>query len=89
MKVVVSEVVYVNAQGSYSELVTLDRKILLRKTLMEVSKELLNYHNFIRIHKSYLANTDQIEAKTSSQLIMKNGQELPLGRVYASMLHTL
>lgn len=82
-KIPVDEMIYAHAEGNYTTFITTNRKIVLRKCLKEVSETILNSKKFIRIHKSYLINKDAIRARNASNILLNNGENLPLGRAYA------
>ncbi|MFC3196609.1 response regulator [Parapedobacter deserti] len=85
-KIPVDEMIYAHAEGNYTTFVTTNRKIVLRKCLKEVSETILNSKKFIRIHKSYLINKDAIRARNASNILLNNGDNVPLGRAYAGCL---
>lgn len=89
IKVEIESIIYAAALGGYSKIVLPENTIVLRKTLKEVTEELLNRSCFVRAHKSYLINFKAIRAKTGTHLTMLNGQVLPIGRSYASSLKCL
>ncbi len=85
-KIPVDEMIYAHAEGNYTTFITTNKKIVLRKCLKEVSETILNHKKFIRIHKSYLINKDAIRARSASAILLNNGENVPLGRAYASCL---
>lgn len=42
--------------------------------------QLLNMDKFIRVHQGYIANIDNIEVITSKQVLLKNGNRIPISR---------
>ncbi len=85
-KIAVSDMIYAHAEGNYTAFITTSKKIVLRKCLKEVSETILNNKKFIRIHKSYLINIDAIRARSASNILLNNGENVPLGRAYARYL---
>jgi len=85
-KIPMDEMIYAHAEGNYTTFITTSRKIVLRKCLKEVSETILNNEKFVRIHKSYLINKDAIRARNASTILLNNGENIPLGRAYASCL---
>lgn len=85
-KIPVDEMIYAHAEGNYTTFITTSKKIVLRKCLKEVSETILNNKKFIRIHKSYLINKDAIRARSASNILLNNGEHVPLGRAYAGCL---
>lgn len=58
---------------------TKTKKIMIRST-MDVLTELLKDKGFIRIHRSYLANRQYISHIEGNDIVMDNGESLPLSR---------
>lgn len=85
-KIPVDEMIYAHAEGNYTTFITTSKKIVLRKCLKEVSETILTNKKFIRIHKSYLINKDAIRARSASNILLNNGENVPLGRAYAGCL---
>lgn len=79
-KTLLSNIIYVKADGAYINLFTLDNeKFFVRKSLVEFNE--LFQQVFIRIHKSLLVNKNHVNSY-SSQVVKVNNLELPLGRAY-------
>jgi two-component system, LytTR family, response regulator len=75
-----SELIYIQAAGNYSELYFTDgKKYLLAKTLGEYESLLAEFH-FIRIHQSYLVNLAFFEYFNSEDLTLtlSSGKTLPV-----------
>ncbi|WP_257668651.1 response regulator [Parapedobacter tibetensis] len=85
-KIPLDEMIYAHAEGNYTTFITTNRKIVLRKCLKEVSETILNNKKFVRIHKSYLVNKDAIRARNASNILLNNGENVPLGRAYSGCL---
>jgi two-component system, LytTR family, response regulator len=79
--VMLSEIVYCKAEGSYTLFKLIDdREILVSKNLGEYEKLLENAH-FIRSHHSYIINLNQInkfDKTDGGQLIMYGGSIVPV-----------
>ena len=86
LKVKFDEIIYIEADGNHSILFTSNRKFLISKTLKEVSEN-LDSERFIRLHKSYIVNTEFITAIGADEVHL-NGIQLPIGRAYLQNLHT-
>ena len=72
-------ILYCEAEDSYSNFVTVEKKVLSSKSFKD-SCEILNDSNFIRIHKSYVINTNFIKSFNTSEytLELSNGVKLPV-----------
>ena len=79
----IDEVNYFEASNNYCVIHMINRdEFVISKTLKEY-EEILGDNRFIRIHKSFLVNRDQISAynrKDGMSIELKNGAELPVSR---------
>lgn len=78
VKVVISDIKWIEGLGDYIKLVTDDTNILVLST-MKAFIEKLPQDMFLRIHKSYIVNLEKIE-KFSSAQVEVGGQQIPLSR---------
>ncbi len=81
------DILFLNASGSYSEVVKVDKRVVASKPL-KYFEDLLP-SNFIRIHRSYIVNKDKISGmskKDSNWWVTFDGSplELPVSRKYRS-----
>lgn len=83
-KVYLDDLYFVKADGNYVEFHSVEKKTLEREKLKEILEKLPP--NFIRVHRSYLVNKNQIASYNSSTVFLKSGQEIPLSRTYRSNL---
>jgi LytTr DNA-binding domain len=81
------EVLAIEAAGNYVELVTQDRRWLLRRPLQSVESELLSVHFccFERVHRGALVNTGAVRALRrkpdgGGTVVLSNGHEVPASR---------
>lgn len=79
IKINLSEIQYVEAYGNYIKIHT-DRMILTPQTLSDFLEKLPNH--FIRIHKSFVINFDQLKLIDGNQLVLQNLTKLPIGKSY-------
>lgn len=80
----------VSAAGNYVEIVERGQRYLLRATLKQV-EDLLPATDFIRIHRSHLVKTDEIERiKTqpsgNGTVQLRGGQQLPMSKKHKQAL---
>lgn len=78
-KVMLSDVLYVEARGNYMQLVTFTGTHLLRRTVHEMINELPSW--FCRTHKSYIVNMDRVSA-VSAEHVVTGGHVVPLSAGY-------
>jgi DNA-binding LytR/AlgR family response regulator len=79
-KVLLSDILYVEAEGNYMAFVLKDKKLLTRQSFQEVLN-ILPENRFIRIHRSYIIAIDKID-KIGRQQVWLSGQEIPFGASY-------
>ncbi|GAB3338634.1 response regulator transcription factor LtdR [Marivirga atlantica] len=79
-KVHVDDVLFLQAQGSYTVFFTSNKTYTLTSNLTH-SKEKIEHPSFLRIHRSYVVNTKHISAVKNDSLLIAN-QTLPIGRSY-------
>jgi len=89
----VDRVEYIEAQDDYVRVISAGKK-LLKKTTMNTIETMLDPRRFVRIHRSYLLNIEQLVklelyAKDSRMAILKNGARLAVSRSGYSRLKDL
>lgn len=77
------DILFVKSDGAYIEIQTLKGKIIQRKLLKEIAKELPQY--FVRVHRSYIVNTKHIDHASSLEVVIRK-HHLPLSRTYKQEL---
>lgn len=84
-------IIYIQSSASYSNIFTIDRQLKASKNLNYMNKILENLPQFIRVHRSYLVNTNHIKnlkRGMSSTLQMTNNYLVPISNAEKSMLFT-
>ncbi|MBC5992894.1 LytR/AlgR family response regulator transcription factor [Pontibacter cellulosilyticus] len=84
IKVPYSEIIWVEAYDNYSFIVTADQKYLVSSTLKDMEHK-LPPQNFVRVHRSYIANLDKIEALEENSVVFAKG-DVPIGKSYKKTL---
>ncbi len=75
------EIMFIKADGVYTELVFKDRKEVVRRRFKDVLSNLRN--NFFRVHHSYAVNclyVDRIEVTDKYYVRMQNGLMIPISK---------
>lgn len=73
----VSDIIRVEAEGAYSNIITINQRILISKNL-RFYEDLLNDYNFIRVHQSHLINFSKIIKVKSNSVLMNNKDIVPV-----------
>lgn len=72
-----SDILFIRSDGAYIEIFTLREKLVQRKLLKDIEQELPA--SFIRVHRSYVVNSDHIEWRSPTALGVA-GHEIPVSR---------
>lgn len=72
-------VLYVESQGDYVQLYLSDRQIKVKMPLHQLEEKL--DQRFLRIHRSFIVNTDKITAFTKQDVEIGT-KEIPIGQLY-------
>jgi|GEM_PF-1221445 len=83
-----AHVLSVKANGNYTEIMTKDRKFVLRKNLKDFEKSLPLAHPLLRIHKSHMVNKTHILSFNQHKIQLSNYDEIPVGRTFAKKVNT-
>ncbi|WP_074406271.1 MULTISPECIES: LytR/AlgR family response regulator transcription factor [Aquimarina] len=84
IKVPFKDIQYIEAYGNYIKIFT-DTMILTPNTLSDFFEKLPK-EDFIRIHKSYVINFNELKLIDGNQLILNNTTTLPIGKSYRKLV---
>lgn len=84
IKVMYNDILWVEAYDNYSFIVTADQKYLVSSTLKDMEQKLPS-QNFVRVHRSYIANLDKIEAMEENSVVFSKS-DIPIGKSYKKLL---
>jgi DNA-binding LytR/AlgR family response regulator len=87
VKILFSEIVYIESQREYIKIVTTKREYLSKMSTHEI-ESILPAHLFKRIHRSYIISINKIESYTS-EMVDVNGVSIPIGRDYRNVIENL
>jgi DNA-binding LytR/AlgR family response regulator len=76
VKIMTADILYIEADRNYSRLFTAGKEYVLSLTLKTIEEKLPN-HLFMRIHRSWLVNLQQVEAVGEDFVTIAN-KEIPL-----------
>jgi len=79
-KIKINDIVFVESLRNYCRIKLIDSEITVLKTLTSV-QELLPESKFVRIHRSFLVNKDNITSVSPSKIEI-NHMSIPVGRKY-------
>ena len=87
VKVLFSEIVYIESQREYIRIVTTKGEYLSKMSTHEI-EALLPPHLFKRIHRSFIVSVSKINSYTAEEVEV-SGVSLPIGRGYRDVLENL
>ena len=76
------QVVYVEALSDYVNIVTPQHKYIVYTTLKALEARLAELAQFVRVHRSYLINTQLVEAIEDNTALLRGGFHVPIGKSY-------
>ena len=76
-----SDIIYIEADGHYLKIVTLDGEYKFKEKIKEFKTQ-LNNNNIIQVHRSYLINLDFVYDVNSKFIILRNKKEINIGKTY-------
>ncbi|MBX2904099.1 MAG: LytTR family transcriptional regulator DNA-binding domain-containing protein [Chitinophagales bacterium] len=83
-KIATDDILYIESNNVYLHLHTADKSYLVREKLEDFIAK-LSAKDFVRVHRSYAINFNQLDAIHGLSVIVK-GKEIPLGRNYRNDL---
>jgi two-component system LytT family response regulator len=87
VKILFSEIVYIESQLEYIRIVTLTKEYLSKMSTHEI-EELLPSNLFKRIHRSYIIAISKIVSYTA-EMVELQGAAIPIGRGYRDVIENL
>jgi len=87
VKILFSEIVYIESQREYIRIVTTKNEYLSKMSTHEI-EEILPAHLFKRIHRSFIVAMNKIESYTA-EMVEVNGVSIPVGRGYRHVIEGL
>ena len=87
VKVLYSEIVYIESQQEYIKLVT-TKKVYFSKVTTGEMENLLPDNLFKRIHRSYIVSLNKIDSY-NSEMVEVSGISIPIGRSYRHIIEDL
>ncbi|WP_379953165.1 LytR/AlgR family response regulator transcription factor [Dokdonia sp. R78006] len=80
IKINFNTISHIEACGNYIKIFVSDSMILTQQTLSDFLEKLPN--QFLRIHKSFLINFNQLQLIDGNQIVLQNDLKLPIGKSY-------
>ena len=87
VKILFSEIIYIESQQEYIRIVTINKEYLSKMSTHEI-ESLLPSGLFKRIHRSYIISISKIVSYTA-EIVELKGVSIPIGRGYRDILENL
>ena len=87
VKILFSEIIYVESQREYIKIVTTKREYFSKMSTHEM-ENILPSNRFKRIHRSFIISVNKIESYTADAVDV-NGTSIPIGRGYKGVMEDL
>lgn len=79
-KILFQEILYIESIKDYVNIKTENQEYIVLETLKSLENQLPN--SFLRIHKSFILNTNHIKSITTKSVFLQSNQEIPIGESY-------
>lgn len=76
------QILYLEGDGNYLKLFTVDKEYRFRDTIATVNEQ-LQEKGFIRFHRGFLVNQEAVKVLGADEVQLVNGVRIPIGRSYA------
>jgi DNA-binding LytR/AlgR family response regulator len=80
-KIQFEQIEYIEGLSEYIKIHTTEKTHITLAALKDIIEQLPSYQ-FIRVHKSYIVAFAKIKSYNHSHVMLREGKELPVGRVY-------
>lgn len=84
-RVYLPELLYLEGAGSYVKIHLKDETLMVLDRLSNFDEKLPATH-FLRVHRSFVVGLDHIKLQEGNRLILRSGQEVPIGQMYAAQV---
>ncbi|GEM_PF-4015736 len=82
IKIYLHDIYYIKALSNYVEIQCTKAKYITYVSITAIHRQLFSYNKFIRIHRSYIINTDYIIKADGGHVLLENSTEIPIGISY-------
>lgn len=84
-KVLPSDIIYINSAREYISIKCTNEQYLVRSSMNDILEQLPR-NAFVQVHKSYIVPVGDIRSVTSSEVVLKGGEKVPLGKSFADVV---
>lgn len=87
-KIPTREILYVNSQGNYLDIITNKKTYTIRCKIGEFIDTTPDALEYLRVHRSYIIRIDQVTSKGRNWVVV-NDKKIPVGETYLSELEKI
>lgn len=80
------DVLYIKAEGNFVQIVTPEQMYMPAGTITKM-EEKLKPDIFLRVHRSFLVHRNAIAKVTRNEVVLRSGQEIPIGDQYRNKIN--
>lgn len=84
-KIVPSNIEYIKSAKEYVSIVCKESKYLVRSSMSDILTQLPD-GAFLQVHKSYIVPISEIQTISSSEILLTNNEQIPIGRSFSEEL---
>lgn len=81
------DILYIERKGRETRIYLRESEVLVTSRLEELEEQLADT-DFVRCHKSYLVNLDEIRQFRRTEFVMRNGERIPISRNFQESVKT-
>ena len=86
--VFIKDIMYIQMKDHYGDVHMANGKKYLWRTTLSAIISYLSQFNFERCHNSYIVNMDYVQEKRKNQFILKNDEQITIGRTYIKSINS-
>ena len=87
VRININNIRYIEGMSEYLKIYLKDAKPIVVLLSMKKMEERLPYHSFMRIHRSYIINLNEIQEVNKNRVILDTDTFLPIGDLYREQLN--
>jgi DNA-binding LytR/AlgR family response regulator len=88
VKILLTDILFIEGWKQYVKIYTAQKNILTLESMKNMEDN-LPAGKFARVHKSYIAAVDKVEAAAADELLVAGGHKVPVGKTYREVIKQL
>ena len=87
IRIAFNNMLFIDSIKDYVRIHTLDETIITKDKISSFLQKLPS--SFLRVHRSYIINSEKIAALTAKDVVLINGMEIPIGASYKEIIELI